>query len=81
MFNIREGATRKDDSLPPRLMNESVPSGPAKDRRVFISKEDFEQCLDRYYRLRGWKKNGEPTLKTVERPGIEMLTRQQRNLA
>lgn len=76
MFNVREGATRKDDSLPPRLMNEPVPSGPAKGRRAFISKEDFEQCLNRYYRLRGWKKNGKPTLKTVERLGIEMLMRQ-----
>ncbi len=70
LFNIREGATRKDDVLPSRLMNEPVPSGPAKDHKAFINRRDFEQCLDRYYELRGWDKNGEPTSETMKRLGI-----------
>ena len=73
MFNLRKGATRKDDVLPPRLMNESVPSGPAKGHKAFISKRDFEQCLDRYYELRGWNRNGEPTPETVKRLGLKAL--------
>lgn len=77
IFNIREGATRKDDILPPRLMNEPVPSGPAKGHKAFISKRDFEQCLDRYYELRGWNRNGEPTSETVKKLGIETLMKQK----
>lgn len=73
MFNMREGATRKYDSLPSRLMNESVPSGPAEGYKAFISKGDFEQCLDRYYELRGWNRNGEPIPDTLKRLGIKDL--------
>ena len=72
-INLREGATRKDDILPPRLMNEPVPSGPAEGHKAFISKKDFEQCLDGYYELRGWNRNGEPTAETVKRLRIGAL--------
>jgi aldehyde:ferredoxin oxidoreductase len=77
MFNLREGATKRDDILPPRLMKEPVPSGPAKGHKAFTSKRDFKQCLDRYYELRGWNREGEPTLQTIERLGIERLLKQE----
>jgi aldehyde:ferredoxin oxidoreductase len=73
LFNMREGATRKHDALPSRLMNESVPSGPAEGHKAFTSKEDFEQCLNRYYELRGWNWNGEPTSETLKRLEIEEI--------
>lgn len=67
-FNIREGFTRKDDTLPPRIMEESLPTGKAKGRRV--TKEDFEKMLDEYYKLRGWTKDGIPTLEKLKQLGL-----------
>lgn len=45
-FNIREGLTRSDDTLPSRVLNEPLPDG-----RGAIN---LKPMLDRYYELRGW---------------------------
>jgi len=66
-FNVRDGFSRKDDKLPPRLMNEPTPKGPPAGYKAFISNEDFEKCLDKYYSLRGWDRNGKPTNETLLR--------------
>ena len=47
LFNIREGFTRKDDTFPPRLMNEPIKSGASKGQR--ISQADLDHMLDEYY--------------------------------
>lgn len=61
-FNVREGLTRKDDSLPDRFLKEPMPSGPSKGQVV-----DLEVMLDEYYRLRGWyKDSGVPTREKLE---------------
>ncbi len=51
-FNVREGFTRADDTLPERLMNEPIPGGASKGHS--ISKEELKQMLDEYYTVRGW---------------------------
>ena len=56
LFNLREGLTRKDDTLPLRLLNESYSSGHSKGVTV-----NLEPLLDKYYQLRGWSKEGVPT--------------------
>jgi len=71
-FNCREGISRKDDDLPARAMKEGLPSGAAKGCKAFISEEDKEECLDRYYELRGWDKNGIPKRETLKRLGIDL---------
>ena len=59
-FNAREGITRRDDYLPPRFTEDTLPDGPSKGQR--IPKEELEEMLDNYYDLRGWdKKTGLPT--------------------
>ena len=58
-FNIREGVNRKEDKLPYRVMEEPVPNGPHKGMRC--SREELDQMLDEYYRLRGWTDQGIPT--------------------
>jgi len=55
LFNIREGFTREDDTLPPRLLKEPMPEGPAKGHIV-----ELDQLLEDYYRVRRWKGNGVP---------------------
>ncbi len=59
IFNLREGAKRSDDSLPPRMYSEPIPDGPAKGS--FISREGYKLMLDDYYDYRGWTKEGFPT--------------------
>jgi aldehyde:ferredoxin oxidoreductase len=56
LFNLREGFTRKDDVLPPRFSQETLPRGHSKNRVV-----DLELLLEEYYRLRGWDADGVPT--------------------
>jgi len=69
-FNVREGATRKDDHLPYRLMNEILapPSGKGDDRSTAAagrpdpvkeqinSRAYLDRMLDEYYELHGWEK-------------------------
>lgn len=55
-FNIREGFTRRDDTLPPRLLNEPLPEGMAEGKKV----EGLDKMLDDYYGLRGWNSQGIP---------------------
>ena len=55
-FNQREGFDRKDDTIPKRIMNDVINSGPAAGQK--IPKEAFEQMLDEYYESLGWDTNG-----------------------
>jgi len=63
-FNVREGFTREDDTLPDRVMEERVPDGPSKGE--IIDREEFERELDRYYAARGWDGDGTPLVSTLE---------------
>lgn len=69
-FNVREGANRKQDDLPWRLMNE--PSSPAQPGEVFMnSREELDGMLDRYYALQEWDpKTSWPYEKTLAKVGL-----------
>lgn len=54
LFNIREGATRKDDTLPSRITGHPVLFPDGKRRAV----DYLDQMIDEYYRQRGWDKEG-----------------------
>jgi aldehyde:ferredoxin oxidoreductase len=60
LYNLREGLTAKDDTLPPRMLYEStfkhLPSGVPLD-----------QLLPRYYRIRGWDAQGVPLPGTLKK--------------
>ncbi len=68
MFNIREGISRKDDTLPPRI-GEPLSEGGSAGHTV--NQKELDQMLDEYYDLRGWDSNGIPKPETLERLGIE----------
>ena len=53
-MNTREGISKKDDTLPDRLLNEPRKDDP-KGRVVKLDK-----MLDKYYKLRGYDENGIP---------------------
>jgi len=59
MINMREGITRKDDTLPKRYFDEPMKLRLGKGHRV--DRERFQEMLSAYYRLRGWDENGSPS--------------------
>ena len=56
LFNIREGWTRSDDTLPARVFAETLPNGAAKG--VGLTRSDVDMMIDGYYRARGWTVDG-----------------------
>ncbi len=71
MFNIREGFSRKDDTLPERYFEEATPIGLPRVKGLKIDREKFEKMLDEYYALHGWDNNGVPTNEILQKLGIE----------
>jgi aldehyde:ferredoxin oxidoreductase len=72
LFNIREaGISRKDDTLPPRMFNETLPMPPRGEEVVRLTKEAFDAMLDEYYELRKWDKNGIPTPELLKELDLE----------
>jgi aldehyde:ferredoxin oxidoreductase len=68
LINVREGITRKQDTLPERLFKDPVPEGPTKGKVVSV--ESFETMLNDYYSLRGWDSQGIPTKEKLDSLGI-----------
>jgi aldehyde:ferredoxin oxidoreductase len=56
IFNIREGFSEKDDTLPKRFLT-SPTDGPLKG----LDRERFAEARKTYYRLMGWDESGVPT--------------------
>ena len=54
-FNLREGMTPKDDTLPKRFFDEPL----GKEGKT-IRREDLQKMLQDYYALRGWNSEGIP---------------------
>lgn len=64
LFNLREGFTRADDTMPKRLFS-ALPDGPLSD--TVISYEVFQESLSELYRLKGWDpQTGVPTRGKLE---------------
>ena len=68
-FNVREGLTRADDTLPERLLTEPLKGGASKGH--FISRDELNQMLDEYYEARGWDvQTGAPSREKLEELGL-----------
>ena len=65
LYNLREGLTAKDDSLPKRLTKELQDP---KNPRTAVP---LEKMLPIYYKTRGWDKEGRPKKWKLRRLGIE----------
>ena len=72
MYNVRLGLSSVDDRLPARFTEEplSVTHG---ETTMVHRIEDFEKMLRRYYKLRGWDKNGIPTDEKLSELGLDWL--------
>jgi aldehyde:ferredoxin oxidoreductase len=67
-FNVREGFTRKDDTMPERMEKEPLPDG--KPKGHVVPRADFEKMLSEYYKLWGWDDQGRPTKKALDEAGL-----------
>ena len=72
LFNIREGFTRKDDHLPPKVMSTPIPDNTVS-KGSFVSQKELDFMLDDYYAQRGWTKEGVPTVEKLKELAIDDL--------
>jgi aldehyde:ferredoxin oxidoreductase len=69
LFNLREGLTRADDSLPARLTETPQPA--SNDEKAAGPVVPLEQMLKQYYKVRGWDAKGVPTAKKLKQLKIK----------
>ena len=67
LFNLRAGITPADDTLPKRMLEDPIPSGP---RKGMVSRLD--EMLPEYYDLRGWPE-GIPSAEKLAELGLEAI--------
>ncbi|WP_051965442.1 aldehyde ferredoxin oxidoreductase family protein [Thermanaerosceptrum fracticalcis] len=65
LFNVREGFSRKDDTLPKRFLEEAMKEGPSQGQTI-----DLQSMLDEYYQAMGWSEDGIPREETIKRLGL-----------
>ncbi|MGQ4870828.1 MAG: aldehyde ferredoxin oxidoreductase family protein, partial [Candidatus Thorarchaeota archaeon] len=71
-YNHRLGITRKDETLPRRLLKEPMPTGPAKG-----GLPDLDYMLDEYYEYRGCDKvTGLPRREKLEDLDLDFVARE-----
>ncbi|WP_298666051.1 aldehyde ferredoxin oxidoreductase family protein [uncultured Methanofollis sp.] len=68
MFIVQNGYSGKDDILPPRLLNDPIPAGPAKG-----GVNHLPEMLPHYYEIRGWDADGIPKKEKLEELGLADL--------
>jgi len=69
MYSHREGGmTRKDDTVPPRMLL-PLPEGPKKGAKV--TEEMIKKIQNEYYAAMGWDDNGLPTEEGLKKLGLD----------
>jgi aldehyde:ferredoxin oxidoreductase len=68
LFNVREGFSRKDDTLPKRFLEEALQEGASKNKVVPLN-----DLLQEYYEVRNWNENGVPNDEVLERLSLKRL--------
>ncbi len=71
LFNIREGWSRSDDTLPPRALSEALSDGVAEGSA--LTRADLDMMIAAYYRARGWTEDGDVPLAKLRELGLEDL--------
>jgi aldehyde:ferredoxin oxidoreductase len=70
LINVREGKSRKDDTLPWKIINQPIADdGPAKG--AVVTQDELDLLLDDYYNVRGWNVEGIPTPAKLKELGLD----------
>lgn len=71
-FNVREGFSRKDDTLPKRMTSSPLQdAGPATGEMV----RNLDALLDEYYNALGYSRDGIPTHEKIRELGLESFVK------
>lgn len=68
LFNVREGWTSAEDTLPARFFDVKLPDGVAAGVR--LSREQLSSMIRAYYAARGWREDGAVPLEVIVRAGV-----------
>jgi len=68
VFNLKRGMKASDDKLPEKFIKEPIENGICKGSKV-----NLMLMLEEYYRIMGWKKNGEPSKEKIKELGLEEI--------
>ncbi|MDR0447890.1 MAG: aldehyde ferredoxin oxidoreductase family protein [Treponema sp.] len=66
LINVRDGITRANDTLPPKMRQAAIIGGRAGKAPV-----NFDKMLMDYYKLRGWNDSGIPTAESLKNLGLD----------
>jgi aldehyde:ferredoxin oxidoreductase len=66
LYNLREGFTKEDDTLPERLLNDPVQAGPSEGFTANLT-----PMLEEYYAFRGWNEDGIPRPHKLQELGLD----------
>jgi len=61
LFNLKAGLGKKDDTLPPRMLNDPAPAGFNKGGVA-----QLDVMIPEYYAIRGWSEEGVPSKEKLE---------------
>jgi len=69
LFNLRFGASRKDDYPPPRAFEEKMYDDVSDG--AIINRAEYDEALSGYYQARRWNEEGIPTKTFLEELGLD----------
>ncbi len=71
VYNLREGLTAADDTLPDRFFDELIREGRWAGTR--LDRERFGEAVLTFYRMMGWDDDGRPRYETLLDHGLEWV--------
>jgi len=69
LYNVKCGMSRKDDTLPERILHLKREGLHAPEKLP-----DLDKMLDEYYKVRGWDENGIPRRERLSHLGLENIS-------
>ncbi|MBI3409014.1 MAG: aldehyde ferredoxin oxidoreductase family protein [Planctomycetes bacterium] len=76
LYNLREGWTAAEDTLPGRFLSEGLPLGAAGENK--LPRERLQSMIAAYYAARGWSMTGQVPDDLIERLELEDVVVAQR---
>jgi len=67
-YNLREGMTARDDTLPDRFFEEPIAAG--KRQGDVLDRARFQDSIRTYYAMMGWDSDGRPAAATLLDHGL-----------
>ncbi len=65
VYNLREGLTADDDTLPARFFDEPINMPGGRWDGIRLNRSDFRTAVRTYYRMMGWDNAGRPHYETL----------------